>query len=258
MFSLKNKTAVVTGGAKGIGKSIARVFALQGADVHIVDREEKESVETVREITGEGGSARFHLADVVNQNELTDLFRHIYDEKQRLNILVNNAGISAIGKLENTTEDDFDRVYSVNVKGVYNCAFAAIEKMKQTGGGVILNMASVVSVMGIPERFAYSTSKGAVLSMTYSIARDYLDDNVRCNAISPARVHTPFVDGYLEQHYPGKEKEMFEELSKTQPIGRMGKPDEIAAMALYLCSDEAGFITGSNFPIDGGFTTLKV
>ncbi|MGM0460191.1 MAG: SDR family NAD(P)-dependent oxidoreductase [Bacteroidota bacterium] len=258
MFSLKNKTAVVTGGAKGIGKSIARVFALQGADVHIVDREEKESVETVREITGEGGSARFHLADVVNQNELTDLFRHIYDEKQRLNILVNNAGISAIGKLENTTEDDFDRVYSVNVKGVYNCAFAAIEKMKQTGGGVILNMASVVSVMGIPERFAYSTSKGAVLSMTYSIARDYLDDNVRCNAISPARVHTPFVDGYLEQHYPEKEKEMFEELSKTQPIGRMGKPDEIAALALYLCSDEAGFITGSNFPIDGGFTTLKV
>ncbi|MFO7847406.1 MAG: SDR family oxidoreductase, partial [Balneolaceae bacterium] len=240
MFSLKNKTAVVTGGAKGIGKSIARVFALQGADVHIVDREEKESVETVREITGEGGSARFHLADVVNQNELTDLFRHIYDEKQRLNILVNNAGISAIGKLENTTEDDFDRVYSVNVKGVYNCAFAAIEKMKQTGGGVILNMASVVSVMGIPERFAYSTSKGAVLSMTYSIARDYLDDNVRCNAISPARVHTPFVDGYLEQHYPEKEKEMFEELSKTQPIGRMGKPDEIAALALYLCSDEAG------------------
>lgn len=258
MFSLKNKIAVVTGGAKGIGKSIARVFARQGAYVHIIDREEKEAGKTVREITDNGGNAQFHQADVVNQKNMTDLFGKIYDEKEQLNILINNAGISAIGKLENTTEDDFDRVYSVNVKGVYNCAFAAIDKMKQSGGGVILNMASIVSTIGIPDRFAYSTSKGAVLSMTYSIARDYLNDNIRCNAISPARVHTSFVDEYLKKHYPGKEKEMFEELSKTQPIGRMGKPDEIAAMALYLCSDEASFITGSNFTIDGGFTTLKV
>lgn len=258
MFSLKNKIAVVTGGAKGIGKSIARVFARQGAYVHIIDREEKEAGKTVLEITGDGGNAQFHQADVVNQKNMTDLFDQIYDEKKQLNILINNAGISAIGKLENTTEDDFDRVYSVNVKGVYNCAFAAIDKMKQSGGGVILNMASIVSTIGIPDRFAYSTSKGAVLSMTYSIARDYLNDNIRCNAISPARVHTSFVDEYLKKHYPGKEKEMFEELSNTQPIGRMGKPDEIAAMALYLCSDEASFITGSNFTIDGGFTTLKV
>lgn len=258
MFSLKNKIAVVTGGAKGIGKSIACVFARQGAYVHIIDREEKEAGKTVLEITGDGGNAQFHQADVVNQKNMTDLFDQIYDEKKQLNILINNAGISAIGKLENTTEDDFDRVYSVNVKGVYNCAFAAIDKMKQSGGGVILNMASIVSTIGIPDRFAYSTSKGAVLSMTYSIARDYLNDNIRCNAISPARVHTSFVDEYLKKHYPGKEKEMFEELSKTQPIGRMGKPDEIAAMALYLCSDEASFITGSNFTIDGGFTSLKV
>lgn len=258
MFSLKNKIAVVTGGAKGIGKSIACVFARQGAYVHIIDREEKEAGKTVLEITGDGGNAQFHQADVVNQKNMTDLFDQIYDEKKQLNILINNAGISAIGKLENTTEDDFDRVYSVNVKGVYNCAFAAIDKMKQSGGGVILNMASIVSTIGIPDRFAYSTSKGAVLSMTHSIARDYLNDNIRCNAISPARVHTSFVDEYLKKHYPGKEKEMFEELSKTQPIGRMGKPDEIAAMALYLCSDEASFITGSNFTIDGGFTSLKV
>lgn len=258
MFSLKNKIAVVTGGAKGIGKSIACIFARQGAYVHIIDREEKEAGKTVLEITGDGGNAQFHQADVVNQKNMTDLFDKIYDEKKQLNILINNAGISAIGKLENTTEDDFDRVYSVNVKGVYNCAFAAIDKMKQSGGGVILNMASIVSTIGIPDRFAYSTSKGAVLSMTYSIARDYLNDNIRCNAISPARVHTSFVDEYLKKHYPGKEKEMFEELSNTQPIGRMGKPDEIAAMALYLCSDEASFITGSNFTIDGGFTTLKV
>lgn len=258
MFSLNNKIAVVTGGAKGIGKSIASVFARQGAYVHIIDREEKEAGKTVLEITGDGGNAQFHQADVVNQENMTELFDQIYDENKQLNILINNAGISAIGKLENTTEDDFDRVYSVNVKGVYNCAFAAIDKMKHSGGGVIINMASIVSTIGIPDRFAYSTSKGAVLSMTYSIARDYLDDNIRCNAISPARVHTSFVDEYLKKHYPGKEKEMFEELSKTQPIGRMGKPDEIAAMALYLCSDEASFITGSNFTIDGGFTTLKV
>lgn len=258
MFSLKNKTAVVTGGAKGIGKSIAHIFSRQGADVHIIDREEKKAGKTVREITDDGGNARFHQADVLDHNTMTDLFGRIYDEKKQLNILINNAGISAIGKLSDTTEDDFDRVYSVNVKGVYNCAFAAVDKMKQSGEGVILNMASIVSVMGIPDRFAYSASKGAVLSMTYSIARDYLSDNIRCNAISPARVHTPFVDEYLKEHYPGKEKEMFEELSKTQPIGRMAKPDEIAAMALYLCSDEASFITGSNFTIDGGFTTLKV
>jgi len=257
MFSLSDKTAVVTGAGKGIGKSIAQLFASQGADVHIVDRDEQPARETVAEIEKAGGEAAFHEADVADQRAVLELFERIHDTSKRVDILVNNAGIAHIGSLENTTEEDMDRLFAVNVKGVYNCSLAAIDKMKADGGGVILNMASVAATTGISERFAYSMTKGAVLTMTYSIAKDYIDDNIRCNAISPARVHTPFVDGYLRQNYPGKEKEMFEKLSQTQPIGRMGKPAEIAGLALYLCSDEAAFITGSNYTIDGGFTTLN-
>jgi 2-keto-3-deoxy-L-fuconate dehydrogenase len=258
MFTLENKTAVVTGAAKGIGQAIARLFSRQGADVHILDLDEEDGNRIVDELRSDGYSARFHRANVADQHEIMDLFSQIFNENERFNILVNNAGVAAIGKLDETTEQEFDRVMAVNVKGLYNCAFAAVKHMKKKGAGVILNMASIAGMMGIADRLAYSASKGAVLAMTYSIARDYLDKNIRCNAISPARVHTPFVDGYLKQHYPGRENEMFDALSKTQPIGRMGKPEEIAALALYLCSDEAAFITGSNFPIDGGFSTLKV
>ena len=170
---------------------------------------------------------------------------------------MNSAGIAHIGKLDTTPEADFDRIVAVNIKGVYNAMFAAIRKMKEQGGGVILNLASVAASLGLSDRFAYSMSKGAVLSMTLSVAKDYIADNIRCNCISPARVHTAFVDGFLKKNYPGKEEEMFQKLSKTQPIGRMGKPSEIAALALYLCSDEAGFVTGCDYPIDGGFVRLN-
>jgi 2-keto-3-deoxy-L-fuconate dehydrogenase len=146
---------------------------------------------------------------------------------------------------------------SVNVKGVYNTLKAAIPQMKINGGGAILNMASIAGLVGIPDRFAYSMSKGAVLSMTMATAKDYLSHNIRCNSISPARIHTPFVDGFLEKNYPDNKAEMFAKLSKTQPIGRMGTPEEVAALALYLCSDEAGFITGCDYPIDGGFLKLN-
>jgi NAD(P)-dependent dehydrogenase (short-subunit alcohol dehydrogenase family) len=129
--------------------------------------------------------------------------------------------------------------------------------MKKKRGGVILNLASIASSVGVSDRFAYSMTKGAVLTMTYSIAKDYIDDNIRCNCISPARVHTPFVDGFIKKNYPGQETQMFDKLSKTQPIGRMGQPQEVADLALYLCSDEASFITGSNFPIDGGYINLN-
>lgn len=257
LFSLSDKTAVVTGSSKGIGKSIAKLFASQGADVHIIDIDRDEGNKVTEKINDNGYDAFFYEADVTHQKEIKGVFEEIYKFKNRLNILINNAGIAQVGKLEDTTEDDFDRVYPVNVKGVYNCSLAGVEKMKQSGGGVILNIASVVSVLGIPERFAYSASKGAVLSMTYSIAKDYIEQKIRYNAISPGRVHTPFVDGYLQQNYPGKEDEMFEKLSKTQPIGRMGDPLEIANLALFLCSDEAAFITGANYPIDGGFITLN-
>jgi NAD(P)-dependent dehydrogenase (short-subunit alcohol dehydrogenase family) len=182
---------------------------------------------------------------------------HAFGSIGQLDILVNSAGISHIGKAETTSEADFDKLYQVNVKGVYNCLFAALPLMKKNGGGAILNMSSIAAVVGLPDRFAYSMTKGAVLGMTLSVAKDYLGDRIRCNCISPARVHTPFVDGFLAKNYPGKEQEMFEKLSKTQPIGRMAKPEEIAGLILYLCSDEASFITGCDYPIDGGFIKLN-
>ncbi len=257
LFSLSGKTAVVTGASKGIGRSIAEIFSQQGAEVHILDLDDEAGEEVMNGINNNNGRASYHHLDVSKQSVVREVIGQIYQQSGRLDILVNNAGIAQIGNLENTSEEAFDNVYKVNVKGVYNCAYAVIDKMKKNGTGVILNMASVVASVGIEDRFAYTMSKGAVLTMTYSIARDYIKDNIRCNAISPARVHTPFVDGYLKQNYPGREKEMFDKLSATQPIGRMAKPDEIAYLALYLCSDEASFITGSNFPIDGGFTTLN-
>ena len=177
--------------------------------------------------------------------------------RQRIHILVNNAGISHIGTVESTTPEDFDRVLAINVKGYYNCMHATVGHMKDSGGGVILNMASIAGSAGLPDRFAYSMSKGAVIAMTYSVARDYLAHNIRCNCISPARVHTPFVDDYLQKNYPGREKEMFDKLSKAQPIGRMGIPEEVASLALFLCSDEAAFITGVDYPLDGGFINLR-
>jgi NAD(P)-dependent dehydrogenase (short-subunit alcohol dehydrogenase family) len=194
-----------------------------------------------------------HKCNVANQKEVTEAFESI----GAINILVNNAGIAHIGKADTTKEEDFDKVISVNVKGVYNCMHAAIPQLRKAGGGCIINMASIAAQVGIPDRFAYSTAKGAVMAMTLSAAKDYLQENIRCNSISPARVHTPFVDGFLKNNYPGKEAEMFEKLSKTQPIGRMGTPEEIAALALYLCSDEASFITGCDYLVDGGFVKLN-
>jgi NAD(P)-dependent dehydrogenase (short-subunit alcohol dehydrogenase family) len=190
---------------------------------------------------------------VANQKEVVTLFEKIGS----INILVNNAGIAHIGKAGTTAEDDFDKLMQVNVKGVYNCIYAAIPQMQKAGGGCIINMASIAAQVGIPDRFAYSTAKGAVMAMTLSVAKDYLNDHIRCNSISPARVHTPFVDGFISKNYPGKENEMFDKLSKTQPIGRMGTPEEIATLALYLCSDEASFITGCDYLIDGGFVKLN-
>jgi NAD(P)-dependent dehydrogenase (short-subunit alcohol dehydrogenase family) len=177
--------------------------------------------------------------------------------RERIHILVNNAGIAGIGRVDTTTAEDFDRVFQVNVKSVFHCTSACIGAMVKAGGGVILNMASISASSGLEDRFSYSMSKGAVLSMTYSIARDFLKQNIRCNAISPARVHTGFVDGYLARNYPGKEAEMFDKLSAAQPIGRMGEPEEVANLALFLCSDEAGFLTGVDYPLDGGFVNLR-
>ncbi|HEY0299254.1 MAG TPA: SDR family oxidoreductase [Arachidicoccus sp.] len=250
-FELNGKNAIVTGAGSGIGKATAITFGKAGANVFVADLNKENADATVNEIKQAGGNAIALVVNVTAQSEVQNAFQPI----GTIDILVNSAGVAHIGKLETTPEQDFDRVYSVNVKGTYNAMFAAVPLMKK--GSVILNLASIASSVGIPDRFAYSMSKGAVLAMTLSVAKDYIAQGIRCNCISPARVHTPFVDGFLAKNYPGKEAEMFEKLSKTQPIGRMAEPDEIANLILYLCSDEAGFITGCDYPIDGGFIRLN-
>ena len=256
MFSLINKTAIITGGASGIGLAIARLFAEQGAFVHILEMNADSAEREADLIVAAGGNAQAHTVDVSKQNDVLKVINRIA-KAQKIDILVNNAGIAHIGNLEKTTEADLDRLYNVNIKGAYNCLFATIPHLKATGGGVVLNMASIAATVGLNDRFAYSMTKGAMVSMTLSVAKDYITDGIRCNCISPARVHTPFVDGFLAKNYPDSQAEMFEKLSKTQPIGRMAKPAEIAALALYLCSDEAAFVTGSDYPIDGGFIRLN-
>ncbi|MDB4063228.1 SDR family oxidoreductase [Flavobacteriaceae bacterium] len=255
-FSLKNKTVIVTGGGSGIGKAISKTFAKQGAKVHILDFNETSLKETVSEINLLTSSAEGYFCDVSIQKEVNLIIKKI-TEKNNIDILINNAGIAHVGNIESVEENDLDLLYNVNIKGIYNCIKATIPSMKKSKSGVILNLASIASSVGINDRFAYSMSKGAVLSMTYSIAKDYLTSNIRCNCISPGRVHTPFVDGFIKKNYPEKQKDMFKKLSQSQPIGRMGKPQEIADLALFLCSDEAGFITGSDYAIDGGFIKLN-
>lgn len=255
-FRLDGKVAIITGGGSGIGQAIAARFAASGAAVRIVDINPKQAEETVAQIKSPGGNATAHACDVTNQLQVRETLHAIF-ARERVEILVNNAGVSHIGTVESTTEADFERLFRVNVKGVYNGIHETVGHMKTNGGGVILNMASIAGSTAVADRFAYSMTKGAVISMTYSVAKDYLAHNIRCNCISPARVHTPFVDDYLRQNYPGREKEMFEKLAKSQPIGRMGEPKEVASLALFLCSDEAGFITGVDYPLDGGFSNLR-
>jgi 2-keto-3-deoxy-L-fuconate dehydrogenase len=255
-FRLDGKVAVITGAGSGIGRAIAQRFAQHGATVRILDLNEKAAEVVCQEIAASGGEAKAYACDVSNQSNAKEVFDRLARE-QSIDILVNNAGVSHIGTVETTTEADFDRVFLINVKGIYNCIYAAIGRMKSQGGGVILNMASIAGTAALADRFAYSMSKGAVVAMTYSVAKDYLAHKIRCNCISPARVHTPFVDGYLKKNYPGREQEMFQKLAASQPIGRMGEPTEVAALALFLCSDEAAFITGVDYPIDGGFFNLR-
>jgi 2-keto-3-deoxy-L-fuconate dehydrogenase len=254
---LSGRVVVVTGGGSGIGRAIVLLFAREGGRVAILDVDDEGAAAVAREATDAGGEAVVRHCDVSRQEEVVDAFSWVESTLGPLDVLVNNAGISHVGTVETTTESDMDRLFAVNVKGVYNCLRSAVATMKGRGG-VILNLASVASMLGIPDRFAYGMTKGAVLTMTYSVATDYVRQGIRCNSIAPGRVHTPFVDGFIARNYPGREEEMFDALSRTQPIGRMGRPEEIAALALFLCSDDASFITGANYPIDGGFVNLKV
>ncbi|MDP8243251.1 MAG: SDR family oxidoreductase [Candidatus Hinthialibacter antarcticus] len=250
-FSIQGKTAVVTGGVSGIGAAIARVFAENGANVWIIDCNQQAGEPAAAEIKSES-TVQFLRGDVTNFNDMISAVERIHTESKQIDILVNNAGVGFVGDLLNTPEDEFDRLMDVNVKGVFNMTRAALPGMIEHGGGCIINIASIASLIAVKERFAYCATKGAVMMMTKSIAMDYVDKGVRCNCICPARVHTPFVDEYLKKNYPGREAEVFDTLSAYQPIGRMGAPDEVAHLALYLASDKGAFHTGDAFPLSGG------
>jgi 2-keto-3-deoxy-L-fuconate dehydrogenase len=254
-FRLDNKVAMVTGGASGIGNAIALCFAEHGAIIRIVDLNGEAAEKTAEQITRLGGKATAHQCDVTDATQTGAVFREILGLSP-VDILINSAGISHVGRLENTSDEDFERIFRVNVLGTHRAMREIVPAMVAQSSGVIVNLASIAASAGLEDRYAYSMSKGAVLSMTYSVARDYLRHNIRCNAISPARVHTPFVDGFVKKNFPGKEVEAFAKLSAAQPIGRMAQPGEVASLALYLCSDEASFITGADYPLDGGFFNL--
>lgn len=258
MADLNGKTAIITGGGSGIGRAISETFAAAGASVAVFDLDEAAASETVSAISESGGKASFYHCDVSSAESVETAVAGVKEQGGGIDILVNNAGVANIGTATSTSEEDFDRVMRVNVKGVYQCLQSVLPAMIESGGGVVLNMSSIAAITGLKDRFAYSASKGAVHTMTLSIAADYLDKGIRCNAICPARVHTPFVDGYLEKNYPDNKEEMFQKLSAVQPIGRMAKPEEIAKLALYLCSEDSAYITGQSFNIDGGYMNLRV
>lgn len=253
LFSLKNKRVIVTGGGSGIGKAISILFAEQGAEIHILDLDNETSNATILQVQALSSFSKLHYVNIVQAVEIEKIAK----ELGPIHILINNAGIAQIGNLENTSTEGFQNIFDVNVKGAFNCLKSIIPGMVENGGGVVLNLASVAASVGIPDRFGYSMTKGAIKSMTQSVAKDYLKKGIRCNCISPGRVHTPFVDGFIEKNYPDQKEEMFAKLSASQPIGRMAKPNEIAYLALYLCSDEASFVTGCDYPIDGGFLYLN-
>jgi len=255
VLRLDDKTAIITGGGSGIGKGIAEMFAERGAHVHIFEVDKATAEETATEIVAAGGTATACVCDITDQAAVKSQVEAIVADRGKIDILVNNAGIAHVGDVTTTEEADFDRVMAVNVKGVYNCCYAVIPQMPQ--GSAILNIASTVAWFGLAERFAYSTSKGAVVALTYSVAKDFVDKGIRCNAILPGRIHTPFVDGFVAQNYPGEEEAVMKKLAAFQPIGRMGSPQEIAVAALFLCSDEASFVTGSVHPIDGGTLSIR-
>jgi 2-keto-3-deoxy-L-fuconate dehydrogenase len=256
MMRLDGKVALVTGAGSGIGEAIARVYASQGAQVMVSDLRGDAAESVSAAIREEGGVAHAWQLDATDEAQVSTTMQQIGSTHGRLDILVNNAGISHVGNLLETSAEDWDRVMRINSFGVFLCAREAVRQMlaQQPQGGVIVNIASAAGLIGVERRLPYSASKGAVISMTRAIAIDHVTQSIRCNAICPGTVDTPFVAGYLARNFRGREEEARQQLHARQPIGRMGRADEIAYAALYLAADEASFVTGSLLVIDGGWT----
>jgi NAD(P)-dependent dehydrogenase (short-subunit alcohol dehydrogenase family) len=251
MFSLQNKTALVTGAGSGIGEAIALVFARAGAHVWVVDRDEPSGRRTVEAIQTIGAQADFAAIDVADDAAALDLAARL----PVLDILVNNAGIGHVGNLLNTAGADLDRLHAVNVRGPFNLCKAFVPAMLARGRGSVINLASIGGIIAVRDRLAYTVTKHAVVGLTRALALDHSHTGVRFNAICPGRVETPFVKSRLAE-YPDPEK-MYREMASTQLNGRMARPDEVAAAALYLASDEASMVTGSCQMIDGGWSAGK-
>ena len=247
MFNLSGKTALVTGAGSGIGAAIASTLAAAGARVVATDRDETTAKATADRINAGGGHAEAMTLDVTDE----EACRRAAATAGRLDILVNNAGVGHVGTMSTTTGADLDRMYSVNVRGVFNVTKAVLPGMLERRSGSIVNLASVAGTVGIPDRLAYCTTKFAVVGITKAMALDHAADGIRVNCICPGRVETPFVAARLRE-YPDPEQ-AYKQMSSTQALGRMGRPEEIAHAALYLASDEAAFVTGSALMIDGGW-----
>jgi NAD(P)-dependent dehydrogenase (short-subunit alcohol dehydrogenase family) len=252
MFSLDNKIALVTGAGSGIGAAIARTFAEAGARVFVTDRDEAAGRSVAAEIVASGGSAEFLALDVSDEAQCENVARTVLANAGQLDILVNNAGVGHVGTMVNTTGADFDRVFAVNTRGVFNVTRAFFPSMLARRHGVIVNIASIGGVLGVRDRLAYTASKHAVVGLTRAMALDHARDGIRVNAICPGRVETPFVAARLAEAADPVATRA--EMTATQPMGRMGTPEEIAAAALYLASDEAAFVTGATLCPDGGWS----
>ena len=254
VFRLDGKTALVTGAGSGIGEQIARLFARQGAGVMIGDVDERHGTQVAEAIVADGGRARFQRLDVTDAASAEAAVAACVEAFGGLHVLVNNAGIGYVGDVLETDEGEYDKLMAVNAKGVFLCSRAAARHMVEHGGGTIVNIASVAGQVAVSRRFAYGASKGAVIAMTKSMAIDLVDRKVRVNCICPGTIYTPFVDSYLDRFHQHNREETLAGLHARQPIGRMGKPEEVAYAALYLAADEAAFATGSELVIDGGLT----